>query len=80
VRLIKGIIYDKKDAQLAIKTVSPGRILSGEELKTLSADEIRKHFADISPGVIPPKGTIPVMLVFTEIPPTMAKAEVQLLL
>ena len=70
---VRGTIYNTSGAPIASHTVSPGRILTEEELKTLPKQEIILYFKDLSGGVIPPKGTIPVMVVFTNIPEGMAE-------
>ncbi len=79
IRGVRGVIYNKNGEVVATRTVSPGRILSTEDLKTLPKEEIIKHFKDASGGSIPPKGTIPIMVVFTEVPDGMAEIGIDVL-
>ena len=74
IKFVKGVIYDNKKQPVAEKAVSAGRKMSVEELTKLSKGEIERYFSDTSPGAVPPKGTIPVMVVFTELPSGMAEA------
>lgn len=67
-KTVRGVLYDKSGRKIIERTVSPGRILSSADLENLSGKEIEKYFNDTSGGTIPPKGIIPVMVVFTEIP------------
>ncbi|MFZ3072642.1 MAG: DUF3426 domain-containing protein, partial [Thermodesulfobacteriota bacterium] len=73
IKFINGVIYDDKQQPIAEKTVSAGRTMSVEELTKLSQEEIERYFSDTSPSAVPPKGTIPVMIVFTELPSGMAE-------
>jgi hypothetical protein len=79
IQAVKGIIYNNEGVQVASRLVSPGRIVSKEELKTLSKEDLRKHFQEVSGGSVPPKGTIPIMVVFTELPSGMEKAELEVI-
>ena len=78
IKFVKGTIYDNKMQPVAEKTVSAGRKMSVEELTKLSKGEIERYFSDTSPGAVPPKGTIPVMVVFTELPSGMAEIGVDI--
>ncbi|MEK7313129.1 MAG: DUF3426 domain-containing protein, partial [Deltaproteobacteria bacterium] len=78
IKFVKGTIYDNKKQPVAEKTVSAGRKMSVEELTKLSKGEIERYFSDTSPGAVPPKGTIPVMVVFTELPSGMAEIGVDI--
>lgn len=69
IKTVRGTLYDKSGTRLAGRTVSPGRVLSPGDLRSLSRAEIERHFKDSSGGTIPPRGIVPVMVVFTEIPP-----------
>jgi predicted Zn finger-like uncharacterized protein len=79
IQAVKGIIYNKQGDQVASRTVAPGRIISKEELKTLTKAEILKHFKDLSAGFVPQKGTIPIMVVFTELPSDMDQAKIEVI-
>ncbi|HHL40536.1 MAG TPA: DUF3426 domain-containing protein [Deltaproteobacteria bacterium] len=79
IRGVKASLYNRNGERIAARMVSPGRIMSGEELKTLTRDEIERHFGDKSAGTIPPKGVIPAMVVFTEPPADMAAFDIEVL-
>ena len=70
---ITGIIYDDKGRSIATRSVSPGRVVAEDDLKNLTKAELLGRFSDSSGGVIPPKGTVPVMVPFTEIPAGLAE-------
>ncbi len=71
IKSVKGVLYNARGAKLAERSVAPGRVVSADDLKTLPKDELLKQFKDPSGGSIPPKGTIPVMVLFTEVPAGM---------
>jgi hypothetical protein len=77
IQVVKGTIYDKNGNALKYKKVSPGRIVSREQLKTLSKADIDRHFKNVSGGNIPPLGTLSVMMVFMDVPPNMAEAGIE---
>lgn len=68
IKTVRGMLYDKSGTRLLGRAVSPGRILSAADLRSLSKAEIDRHFKDSSGGTIPPKGIVPVMVVFTDLP------------
>ena len=51
--------------------------VSNEELKTLSSEEIDRHYQDLSKGSIPPRGATPLMAVFSNLPKGMDELEVE---
>lgn len=69
----RGVIYGAGGEELASRMVSPGRVVTPEELKTLSGADLERQFSDLSGGRIPPRGTVPVMVVFTEVPAGLAE-------
>jgi hypothetical protein len=73
VKTVTGLIYDDKGKAIATRSVSPGRMVSADDLKNLSKQDLLKQFRDASGGTIPPKGTVPVMVLFTEIPAGMSE-------
>ncbi|MBI5599015.1 MAG: zinc-ribbon domain-containing protein [Deltaproteobacteria bacterium] len=79
IKMVRGIIYSSSGNPVATRVVSPGRLASKEELKTLPKEELLKHFTDLSAGSVPAKGTIPVMLVFTDLPPDVAEFQVEVI-
>ncbi|WKZ32910.1 MAG: DUF3426 domain-containing protein [Thermodesulfobacteriota bacterium] len=66
IKAATGAIYDRSGKKLGSRSVSPGRVVSLEEVGSLSREDLLKAFKDPSGGVIPPRGTVPVMVVFTE--------------
>ncbi|MBI5888324.1 MAG: zinc-ribbon domain-containing protein [Deltaproteobacteria bacterium] len=73
VRGVRGIVYGSKNEQLSTIVVSAGRTLTAEDLKNMSREDILKAFKDLSSSVIPPRGSAPVMIVFTTVPQGMAE-------
>lgn len=73
IKSVKGVLYNARGAKLAERSVAPGRVVSADDLKTLPKDELLKQFKDPSGGSIPPKGTIPVMVLFTEAPAELSE-------
>lgn len=66
IKAATGVIYDRSGKKLGSRSVSPGRVVSLEEVSSLSREDLLKPFKDPSGGVIPPRGTVPVMVLFTE--------------
>ena len=52
---------------MAVKIVSPGRIISKNELRTLAGTEIERRFKDRSSTTIPARGVAPFMVVFSKV-------------
>ncbi|MBI1912369.1 MAG: zinc-ribbon domain-containing protein [Deltaproteobacteria bacterium] len=73
VKAVTGVIYDKSGEKLATRSVSPGRIVTADDLRNLPREDLLKPFNDPSGGMIPPKGTVPIMVPFTEIPEGMSE-------
>lgn len=70
---ITGVIYDDRGKSVATRSVSPGRMVAEDDLKNLTKSDLLDRFSDSSGGVIPPQGTVPVMVPFTEMPAGMAE-------
>lgn len=68
VRAVTGLLYNAKGVKIAARSVAPGRVVSAEDLKNLSKEDLLKPFKDPSGGTLPPKGTVPVMIPFTDPP------------
>ena len=67
-QLINGVratVYDGGGVAIEKRTVPAGRVISAEDIRTLSKEELLKHFNDTSGATLPPKGSIPVMIPFT---------------
>ncbi|MEK7773504.1 MAG: DUF3426 domain-containing protein, partial [Deltaproteobacteria bacterium] len=73
IKAVKGVLYDARGEKLAERFVAPGRVVSADDLKNLPPGELIKQFKDPPGGAIPPKGTIPVMVLFTEAPAGMVE-------
>lgn len=76
VKGIRGILFDKSGKQVKDAWVAPGRILSQDELKAISAVELEKRFKDRK-GTIPSKGVVPFMIVFHGISNELAEFSVE---
>jgi hypothetical protein len=68
VKAVTGLLYNAKGVKIASRSVAPGRVVSAEDLKNLSKEDLLKPFKDPSGGTLPPKGTVPVMIPFTDPP------------
>ncbi|MEK7679971.1 MAG: DUF3426 domain-containing protein [Deltaproteobacteria bacterium] len=73
IKEVRGVIYDSSGTRIIDRIVSPGRVVSAEELKNLPKEGLIKALSDTSGSLIPPKATVPVMVLFTEIPEQMAE-------
>jgi predicted Zn finger-like uncharacterized protein len=73
IRRVKGTIYNSEGAAIASRDVSPGRVLSPDDIKNLPVEELQRQFKDPSGGLIPPKGTVPVTVLFIEAPGGIAE-------
>lgn len=73
IKEVRGVIYNSSGARVIDRIVSPGRVVSAEELKNLPKEGLIKALSDTSGSIIPPKATVPVMVLFTEIPDNMAE-------
>ncbi|MBI5491512.1 MAG: zinc-ribbon domain-containing protein [Deltaproteobacteria bacterium] len=73
IKAVTGVIYNDKGEKIATRSVSPGRMVSVDDLKNLSKEDILKSFKDPSGGSIPPKGTVPVMVPFIDLPPGLSE-------
>lgn len=76
IKAATGILYDGRGERLASRSVSPGRVLTPDDLKNLSSEEIQRAFKDPTGGSVPPKGVVPVMVPFTEVPEGLAECGV----
>ncbi|MBI5588054.1 MAG: zinc-ribbon domain-containing protein [Deltaproteobacteria bacterium] len=73
VKALSGVLYNAKGERIANRSVAPGRVVSAEDLTNLSKEDLQKPFKDPSGGTLPPKGTVPVMIPFTEPPQGIAE-------
>ncbi|MBI5345513.1 MAG: zinc-ribbon domain-containing protein [Deltaproteobacteria bacterium] len=68
IKAVKGVIYNAKGAVIIDRRVSPGRVVTADEIKNLPKEDLLKPFRDPSGGTLPPKATVPVMVLFTDLP------------
>ncbi len=68
IKSVTGILYNSKGERLSSRSVSPGRVVSQDDLKNLSKEDLLKQFKDATGGTIPSKAEVPVMVLFTEAP------------
>ncbi|MDP2682517.1 MAG: DUF3426 domain-containing protein [Deltaproteobacteria bacterium] len=71
-----GMIFDKMGKTIKDVWVAPGRIVARDELKAISAADLGKRFKDRN-GTIPPKGTVPFMIVFQGVSGELAEFSVE---
>lgn len=74
---IHGVIFDKAGKQLKDAWVAPGRTVAQDELKTIAAADLEKRFKD-KKGAIPPKGTVPFMIIFQGVSGELAEFSVEI--
>lgn len=78
VKRVTGIVYGKDGEKIMSLSVAPGRVVTPDDLKVLPKEELARQFKDPSGGSIPPKGTVPVMVIFTEISSGVSEAGVDI--
>ncbi len=78
VKRVTGIAYGKDGEKLMSRSVAPGRVVTPDDLKVLPKEDLERQFKDPSGGMIPPKGTVPVMVIFTEISSGVSEAGVDI--
>lgn len=74
---IHGMIFDKMGKTIKDTWVAPGRIVARDELKAISAADLEKRFKDRN-GTVPPKGTVPFMIVFQGVSGELAEFSVDI--
>ncbi|MBI5885666.1 MAG: zinc-ribbon domain-containing protein [Deltaproteobacteria bacterium] len=75
VKAVTGIVYDAKGERLASM---PGRVISSGDIKNLTKEDLAKTGNTGAVGTIPPKGTLPVVVIFTKTPEGMAEYSVEI--
>lgn len=70
---VEGAIYNAAGRKIVNRMVSPGRIVSAEDLKNMTAEDLAKQFKDANGATIQPKVDMPAMIVFTEVPKDLAE-------
>lgn len=78
VKRVTGIVYGKDGEKIMSLSVAPGRVVTPDDLKILPKEELARQFKDPSGGSIPPKGTVPVMVIFTDISSGVSEAGVDI--
>ena len=79
IKKVRGTVYNKAGKAVATMEVSAGRLVSNEELRTLPKEDLLKQFKEVKEGSVPPKGTIPVMVVFTEVPEDIGEVSIEVI-
>jgi len=74
---VKGAVFNKKGNIIAEKVVSPGVIIS-DDLKTISKEELEKRFKVMKGGALPSKGSMPFMVIFSDLPDSPHEFEAEL--
>ncbi|MEK6531504.1 MAG: zinc-ribbon domain-containing protein [Deltaproteobacteria bacterium] len=65
----RGVIYNSKGQVEVSRITSPGRVVSVDDIKNSTAEDLLRQFRDPTPIVVPGKATMPVMSIFTVMPP-----------
>lgn len=76
---IKGALFDKTGKQIAARVVSPGRVVSAQELKSITKVDLEKRFKGGTGAAIPAKGSVPFMVVFYKEPSGLGEFTVEVL-
>jgi len=76
---IRGLVMDSSGQEMAHKMVSPGRIVTNDDLRNLPLETLLRSFDDTSEGTIPRGAVIPTMVLFTGLPGTVAEYGVDVL-
>ncbi len=66
-QLVNGVrvtVYDGSGVAIEERTVPAGRVVSAEDIRMLPKNELMKRFNDTSGAMLPPKGSIPVIVPF----------------
>jgi len=75
VRAVTGVIYDAGGKRLASM---PGRVISSDDIKNLTKEDLAKVGPAGAVGTIPPKGMLPVVVIFTKTPEGMAEYSIEI--
>ncbi len=76
---VRGLVMDSSGREMARKTVSPGRIVSSDDLKNLPVETLLASFRDTSEGTMPKRAVIPTMVIFTNLPSGVAEYGIDVL-
>ena len=76
---VRGTLFNKSGKKLSVRVVSPGRVVSREQIRDMSRKDLMKNFTEAAGGTIPPKGTVPVMLLFLNAPEATTKYSLDVL-
>jgi len=76
---IRGLVMDSSGREMARKMVSPGRVVTNEDLRNLPVETLLKSFRDTSAGTMPKKATIPTMILFTDLQNAVAEYGIDVL-
>ncbi|MBI5892572.1 MAG: zinc-ribbon domain-containing protein [Deltaproteobacteria bacterium] len=64
---IKGSIFNSKGETMEENMASPGAIISMDDLKTISKEELENRFKNKKKTSLPAKGSMPFMIVFSDL-------------
>jgi len=76
---IRGLVMDSSGHEMARKMVSPGRIVTAEDIRNLPVETLLQSFQDTSEGTMPEKATIPTMILFTDLQKAVAEYGIDVL-
>lgn len=75
---IRGKLFNSKGNVIEEKLVSPGVIILSDDLKTVSNQDLGRLFTNTAKSRIPAKGSMPFMVIFTDIPPDTHEFSVEI--
>ncbi len=76
---VRGMVMDSSGREMARKTVSPGRVVSRGDLRQLPVKTLLRSFRDTSEATMPKRAVIPTMVIFPDLPGSVAEYEVDIL-
>lgn len=76
---IKGSLFNSKGETMEENMASPGTIISMDDLKTISKEEIENRFKNKKKTSFPAKGSMPFMIVFSDLSTDLQEYGVELI-
>ncbi len=76
---IRGLVMDSSGHEMARKKVSPGRVVTAQDLRNLPLETLLRSFRDTSASTMPKRSTIPTMILFTDLNKAVAEYGIDVL-
>lgn len=74
----RGILYNNRGKVIAANTTEPGRVLTADAIKNSSEAEFFNALGRNSTAKVPADSTMPVVVVFTDLPEGLSKASIEI--